>query len=522
MTTAIRRSIAPADPIDARIFEPVSKENGITLLKNGVIYSFDDWEGTGILTGSNAWPVPYKKSLSNVFTGFEVIGYEGNGTFINIPVVEFGLHWMKNRGLTEHYSITDLLRKGFQWNSSNQTSQAAYSSYSSGANFIEKSIRCGNNAQINGLGQGMISWHWHYTLAQAWHANGQSSRKVPTPLGLVDSVESNASSGLSGDGVIVELYNPLTGNGCLIYFGTGSNRTIDISGGKTPQFFFAKLLTTTSDSRVYHSGLNGGTTPYDYNLKVNDDTLEALDSTMWNSAPTSSSIGLGTNAETNSNGGLLILYYFSSIAGLQNFGGYAGNNGKNDQDTECKDGLFFTKVRSGSINDWSVYDSYRGDSTVLRWNSNATGTSLSTVAFNGDSGMDIDTSNQEVNGTGSNYIYGHFGSELKPQGEFDVYPRTAIISSGSNNKTKIIFEYKGSGNLNSDILLYASRKSLTIDWALGSMIKTADLSDGYEQIEAEIDLSAITNNNEMRWRLASNEGTLTEHNFKNLKMVWYS
>lgn len=521
MTTAIRRSIAPADPIDARIFEPVSKENGITLLKNGVIYSFDDWEGTDILTGSNAWPIPYKKSLSNIFTGFEAVKYFGNSTSIDLKPLSYGLNWFKSVASAQSNAIIDFIRNNYLWESNTTIAQVGLNPIN-GPDHKENGIRIGNDARFNSFNENMISWHWYYPLAKAWHPNGAASRKVPTPYGIVDSVEANASSGLSTNDIIIELYNPLTGNGCLLYRGNGANRTLDISGGKIPQFLFTKLLSTTSDSRTYHSQLNGGTNPYTYSVILSGTTVESSQPTYWNSAPTASNIGLGTFAETNSNNGLLVLYYFSSVAGLQNFGGYAGNSDKNDQDTGCKDGLIFIKIRTGTAGDWCIYDSIRGDSNALYWSQGAAQGTLATVSFNATSGFDLDSNSSQINESGRNYIYGHFGAELKPQGEFDIYPTTAITSSGNNNKTKIIFEYKGAGNLNSDILLYASRKSLTINWALGSMIKTADLSDGYEQIEAEIDLSAITNNNEMRWRLASNEGTFTEHNFKNLKMVWYS
>lgn len=520
MSTAIRRSISPADPVQARIFEPVSKSNGITLIENGVIYLFDDWEGTNILTGSNCFVVPYKKSLSNVFTGFEVIGWEGLGSSQRINALVNGMHWVKNRDAAVSNQISDLLNgDGKYWNSNDGAARV----YDAAISTIIKNRIQFNSGDATTLNNSIISWNFYYPLVKVWHPNGQSSRKVPTPLGVVDSIESNVNSGLTGDQLIIELYNMLTGNGCLLFIGTAANRLLDISGGKTIDFILAKTMTSIAGGITYHSQFNNGTDPADYYINIDNTHTEQNLSTIWNDTePTNLLISLGTNSNPNGSGVLSMIYYFSSVSGLQNFGGYAGNSGNNNQATGCKNGMFFTKLRAGGTGNWFVVDSFRGDSKPLYWNLTSIEGSVLTVAFDSTSGININTSNGDVNASGDDYIYGHFGEELIPQGNFDIYPTNAVTSSGSNNKTKITFEYKGSANLNSEILLYSSRKAATIEWVLGNMQKTADLSDGYEQIEAEIDVSGVTNDNEMRWRLASNESPLTEHNFKNLKMIWYS
>lgn len=529
MTTAIRRSITPADPVQARIFEPVSKLNGITLIKNGVIYSFDDWDGTNILTQNGSGilkPIPYKNSLSNVFTGFEIVGWEGNGVFKNINLNQTGLTWAKSRDTATANLLTDVQLGETYW-VSNSDAVVAGEDISVFKGFTRNQLRIGSDATINKLNDSVISWNWDYPLAKAWHANGGSSRKVPTPWGIVDSVESNSNSGLSGDQVAIEVYNPLTGNGCLLYIGTGANRTLDISGGVAPEFLIVKNLTQAArQASTFHSSFNGGTTPENYYIDLNSNSVEAVGATYWNNtAPTQDNISLGGVGFTNETSQLMILYYFSPIAGLQNFGGYTGNSGINNQATGCKDGIFFTKKRSTAIagtGNWLVYDSFRGNSKALQFDNTATESTIATLSFNSTSGIDINSAGNSLNLNNEGYIYSHFGEEIVPQDNFDVYPTNSVQSSGSNNKTKITFEYKGSASLNSEILLYSSRKAATIDWVLGSMQKTADLSDGYEQIEAEIDISSVVNDDEMRWRLASNESPLTEHNIKNLKMVWYS
>ncbi|MCG8683834.1 MAG: hypothetical protein MI892_03095, partial [Desulfobacterales bacterium] len=490
-------------------YEPVAQQHGVKILPNGAIYNFDDWHGVeGFLTGDHAFVVPYKQSLSNVFTGFEVIGWQGNGISQKINLkTGAGLHWTKNRHTNnQNNEVCDLLRGEHNFWEPNLAAAQLLGFMNRIYRIEEKQLSIANATEVNDKGSGIISWNWHYPMAKAWHAPGESSRKVPTPWGMVDSVESNPNSGLTGDQATIELYNPLTGNGCILYVGNSANRTLDHSGKETPGFMIAKALESPLSPGGYHSGLNGGTNPGHYYLLLDSKVPEVLTTTIWNNMdPTSSLISLGIDDNLNDPNKICICYYFCPVTGLQNFGGYTGDNTTQIINSGCKGGMFFVKERVGT-GSWHVYDSVRGNRNRLRWNlPNIEDQDNPFGEFKTPSGFQVTTV------SGYEEVYGHFGEQLIPQGNFDVYPSNPILANSSNNKVKIIFEYKGSAILNTELLVYATREP-TPNWVQGTLTKLTDLADGYQLLSADIDISANANNTHMRWRLASNESTYTEHN----------
>ena len=510
----------PASAID--LFRPEISKDGIRLINNGVDYSFDSWNGVDILTGSHGFVVPYKKTLSNVFTGFKVMGWSGDSVR-KLLDIESGLHWIKNKGIVAEYLINDILRGIPYWASDTTAAQVFPATHFQAMQIDSLNKISFHNDIYNALGSFYISWNWHYPLAKAWHANGESSRKVPTPWGIVDSVESNVNSGLTGDQVIVELYNPLTGNGCLLYVGTGANRTLDISGGIAPEFMIVKDLNAVAEPVCYSSFLNGGTNPEQYFIGLSSNAAESgPSSSEWNNiAPTSLLISIGTSTAINASGNSHIIYYFSPIPGLQNFGGYAGNNAANNQATNCKDGMFFSKLRLTGIASWSVYDSIRGSNNALAWDLDAAESIISSVSFNSLSGIDINSTFSRINAAGSDYIYGHFGEQLISQGNADVYITDAIQSVGDNNTVNLNIEIKTNLTINTEFKAYASRESIP-NWVEGNLSKIADLSDGYELWRAEIDVSGNAAGTSMRWRITTNEvsSPYSQFDINRIKMEW--
>lgn len=559
-----------------------SKVNGITIIEDGAIYTFDDWDGTEILQGSAdqtsgtvttgllyviktfqagddfsniggtnvsgtkfyatgatpttwtnssvlyevgfAMPVPYKKSLSNVYTGYETIKYEGNGkntkvTFDTCP----GLHIVKNIDNANESNIYDLFQ-GIGWNLYTSASLASTKQLDGVKAIGDDYITVGELVQCNTMAQSYVMWNWSYPVAVVWHANtdGATGKEYPTPWGAITSIQGNASDDMASGQYVIELYNPLTRDGMLVYYGTGVNRLLDFSGGVAPEFMIAKDLTNAVTSIIYHSQLDGGTAPEDFNLVLNTTAAEVNAVTAWNDiAPNANLISLGTG-NGNTNAALMVLYYFAPNVGLQNFGGYAGNAGVNNQATGCKDGMFFTKIRAGGVANWSVYDDLRGADNALNWNLTAVESVAGNVGFNATSGIDLSGADADVNAAADDYVYGHFGKEMVIQDDFDVFPVDSISASGdSNDEVVITFEYGGSATLNTELLLYATREA-TPNWVLGSMSQIETLSGGVKLITATIDISGNAAGTAMRWRLASSEsGSETEHNISNLKIRWY-
>jgi hypothetical protein len=256
--TVTNPSVTQAQTTTELAFKPEAKLNGVQYVEKGAIYSFDDWDGAEILQGSasltsgtltsgnmykiktfvagddfsniggtnvsgtkfiatgttpttwtnssvlydvgNAFVDPTKGALTNVITGFEVVGWEGNDSYTRVNLTRKGtLTWIKNRDAAQSHRLLDILRGFRYWASESTAAQTEQAAYINSFAWLENwDFIIPQNAQMNEFGDSIISWNWHYPLAKAWHANGGTSRKVPTPWGIVDSVESNASSGLTG------------------------------------------------------------------------------------------------------------------------------------------------------------------------------------------------------------------------------------------------------------------------------------------------------------------------------------
>ncbi len=557
----------------------VANSTGVANYGNGAIYKFNDWDGTDILQGSadltsgtltigkfykiktfetgddfsniggnnvsgtkfiatgttpatwdnssvlyevgHAVPVPYKNSLSNVFTGFEVIGWEGTGSRFRVQMnTGFGLHWIKSRTDTKDNNISDLNmgRQSF-WSSNTSATQEKDADYIEIFNY-DNFIDYGDGSAIANLGDSFISWNWHYPCAKAWHANGAASRKVPTPWGIKDSVESNASSGITGDQVVMELYNPLTGNGCLLYVGNETNRVFDISGGITPEFMFGKTLSESGSPTVYSAYSNGGPNAQNYYLQLHSTLVEQNNAVMWRASPTPTTISTGVSTTVN-NTALQIIYYFSPVAGLQNFGGYEGTDGVNNQATGCKDGMFFAKSRIG-VGGWYIFDSLRGSDNYLFWNAANVEGAVSTVSFNTDAGIDMTTGNVNPNNSSNDYIYGHFGKEMVPQGDISVFPTISETSNSANNNVEIYFKYKGSASIeegSEELFIDASREA-SPNWVNLNIEKISDIDTEYQLLRAYGNISSNAAGTDMRWRLRTVETVKTQHDIEDLDISW--
>lgn len=511
------------EPIDYNI---KSSENGIKKFENGAIFSFDDWNGWDILSGSNGFVVPYKSSLSNVFTGIEVKAFKGIGAVTRFIKPKLGLNWFKSRDSATDHRLFMLLTGSMFWESS-ATDAGVYDDgdNSQQSYYVDEGILLGADKEVGVSNEKYINWNWHFPCVKAYHANGGSSQKVQVPVYPyeVDSVESNADSQIGSDEIAIELYNPLTKSGVILYTGTGTARKLDHSAGDTPKFMFARDCEVVANWEVYHASINDGTDPADYLLRLDSANPYTDSANPWNDIePTFSLISLGTAVNLNTDGDACMLFYFCDVAGLQDFGNFDGGTNPKTLTTGCKDGLIFIKMWTGAASgSWLVTDSIRGSDTALYFDVNNAEAADGGVAFDGTSGVEITGTDANTNAVGYDYIYGHFGTELIPQGNIDVYNTDSITSVSDNNSVIITFEYKGVATLNTELNVYASREA-TPNWVQGTIEKLDDISDGYQLLQARIDISGNASGTDMRWRFTTNEsGSETQHDIKNLKFEWY-
>jgi len=159
-------------------------------------------------------------------------------------------------------------------------------------------------------------------------------------------------------------YNSSSGN--VTNFGS-AGATVDHSLGSVPGLIIVKCTDTASTSwKVYHSGLNGGTNPEEYEIYLNSNSAEAQSSNTWyDTAPTSTQFTLGyandINGDVNTVSSSYTAYLFASLDGISKVGSYTGNGTNQTIDCGFTAGARFILVkRTDSTGDWYVWDTERG------------------------------------------------------------------------------------------------------------------------------------------------------------------
>ena len=159
-------------------------------------------------------------------------------------------------------------------------------------------------------------------------------------------------------------YNSSSGN--VTNFGS-AGATVDHSLGSVPDLIIAKCIDTSSTNwRVYHSGLNGGTNPEEYEIYLNLTSAEVQSSGTWyDTAPTSTQFTLGyannINGDVNTVSSSYLAYLFASVDGISKVGSYTGNGTSQTIDCGFTAGARWILVkRTDSTGDWYVWDTERG------------------------------------------------------------------------------------------------------------------------------------------------------------------
>ena len=146
-----------------------------------------------------------------------------------------------------------------------------------------------------------------------------------------------------------------------------AGRTISHNLGVVPEMIWIKnrQYSVGEDWAVYHKGLNGGTDPEDYYLRLNANSSESNNAGNFNdTAPTSTVFTVGADRRVNGNvadGNRYIAYLFATVAGVSKVGSYTGNGGTQNIDCGFSSGARFVLIkRSSNAQDWYIFDSTRG------------------------------------------------------------------------------------------------------------------------------------------------------------------
>ena len=178
-----------------------------------------------------------------------------------------------------------------------------------------------------------------------------------------------------------------------------------------PQMIWRKNRDGGSDNwQCYHFGLNGGTNPHLYRLRLNTNNSEDSDSYTWVNAPTSTQFTVGSNGSINRNNDDFITMLFASVDGISKVGSYTGTGNSSQYINVGHEPRFLIIKRTDSTGDWMVFDSLRGfghsatNDSILKLNSTGAATS-SNVMNLFSAGFNCLTSDSNLNASNGKYVY---------------------------------------------------------------------------------------------------------------------
>ena len=147
----------------------------------------------------------------------------------------------------------------------------------------------------------------------------------------------------------------------VAYEGDGqSNRRVNHSCGKIPEMIWVKNRDTSRDWVVYHKGLNGGTNPQNYYLKLNTNDAEASTQYIWSEyAPTATQFEVDATGVVNDNNESYLAMLFASVDGISKCGYYNGSNSDQTITVGFQPRFLLVKNITDNVN-WMVLDTLRG------------------------------------------------------------------------------------------------------------------------------------------------------------------
>jgi len=308
--------------------------------------------------------------------------YTGNGGTQSITGVGFqpDLVWMKSRSVAgAHHLVNDVVRgadKGIFTNLTNAEITRGVSSFDSdGFSFDDNAGGDGNAS-----GSSQVAWNW-------LGANGTASNSDGS---ITSTVSANTTAGFS----------------IVSYTGTGSNLTAGHGLGSVVKMFFVKELSNANSWEVYHVSQGAGK-----NAQLNTTAaFESAGSSRWNStAPTSTTISIGTDSGVNRSSSNYIAYCFAEKKGYSKFGSYTGNG--NADGTFVYTGFkpaFVMLKRSSNTSDWYMFDNkregYNVDNDEIYANLNYAEDTADRLDILSN-GFKMRTTGGNLNGSGETFIY---------------------------------------------------------------------------------------------------------------------
>ena len=155
----------------------------------------------------------------------------------------------------------------------------------------------------------------------------------------------------------------------VTYTGTGSVQNISHDLGAVPAAIFVKQTSgSTRDWNVYHRGVNGGSNPEGYYLRLQGTEAAAANVNKWDdTAPTDTVFTVGTAGSTNGSGDTYVAYLFAHNDGDGDFGPTGDQDiikcGSYSGSTTVDLGFepqWILRKRTDSTGNWALLDTMRG------------------------------------------------------------------------------------------------------------------------------------------------------------------
>jgi hypothetical protein len=199
----------------------------------------------------------------------------------------------------------------------------------------------------------------------------------------------------------------------VAFFGSGvAGRTVSHNLGVAPEMMWVKERDNTTNWNVYHTGLNGGTTPQDYFIRLNLDNAEIDNNTLWNdTAPTDTQFTVGLASDINGSNDTYIAYLFATLAGISKVGSYTGTGSQRVINCGFSSGARFVLIKRTDTAGyhWYFWDSMRGivagADPFLRLNVSNAQVGTDDILDPDSSGFSLANGNSKVNASGGNYIF---------------------------------------------------------------------------------------------------------------------
>ena len=371
------------------------------------------------LQKKNKWPTAgnVTTDVTDVFSTFL---YDGNATAKSITngidlSGEGGLVWTKERDDVRDHQLYDTARGADKALESSDT----IAEHIGGAGvvaFNSNGFNLGTGSRANANNAEFVSWTF---------------RKAPK---FFDVVKYDSSSGN------------------VTNFGS-AGATVNHNLGSVPGMIIVKCTDTASTNwKVYHRGLNGGTNPEQYEIELNQTGAEANSANSWNdTAPTSTQFTLGASGDVNNGSRSYVAYLFAHNNNDGGFGpdqdqdiikcgNYTGNGSSTGPSINLGFEPQFLMLKNASTAyNWIVVDVMRGFSAgpqanTLFWNTSAAEDPAGTRVKPTSTGFEIITSSNDYNKSGDTFVYMAIrrGPLAQPTSATDVFNITTFGQAGDS------------------------------------------------------------------------------------------